>query len=100
MFCNVGMSAAARSTSCLDSLAGSGLLAQLASLAIHLVCQQATILLSVCRCRQRVAPFEVAAALRLCCVLQIESRRITRRYPGYPFLICSWVGSMVGLVFG
>ena len=33
MFCNVGISAAARSTSCLDSQAGSGLLATTVSVA-------------------------------------------------------------------
>ena len=66
---------------------------------MHLVYLQATILLLVSR-RDLRAALEAAAARHLCCELQSGGRRITRRYPGYPFAVCSRVGSMVGLVFG
>ena len=59
---------------------------------------QATILLLMCRRGLRAVP-EVVVAHHLCCELQSESQRITRRYPGYPFALCSQEGPTVGLVF-
>ena len=64
---------------------------------MHWVYLQATILLLVRR-RDLRAALEAAAARHLCCELRSGGRRITRRYPGYPFAACSRVGSMVGLI--
>ena len=52
-----------------------------------------------CRCRRGLqAVPKVVVAHHLCCRLQSESQRITHRYPGYPFALCSRAGPMVGLV--